>query len=212
MQPADPNLMTHAVEMMKRGVAPDAVWQHLVQLGADADQARALVQQLVALKAQADAQDPKRLLEGAAAMIRQGAPPEVALHHLTSAGIAEEHARPEIDRLLAAHWQRVASMRPCARCATPMVLSESYFDPLGNQVCDGCHRQDEINAGDQRVEDARLEAAGVPMHQIQDNNRLVWCPRCQDHTAVCTAATHVITRGISTAARTYQCTRCGKMM
>lgn len=212
MDPAPPNLANHAVDLMKRGVAPELVVDQLVQLGAHPDQARSVVQQLMLLKQQAEARDPRRLLEDAAAMIRRGAPPDVALQHLMSAGIAEEHARPEIDKLFAAHWQRMASMRPCDRCRTPMVPAESYFDLLGNQVCERCHTQDEISAGDRRVEEARLEAAGVPLHQIQDNNRLVWCPRCQDHTAVCTNATHVIVRGVSTATRTFQCTRCGMTM
>jgi hypothetical protein len=164
------------------------------------------------LKRQAEAFDPQRLLAEAAQRIRDGASADEALHHLTSAGIAEQHARPEIDKLVALQAQRLASMRPCDRCYQPMVPSESYFDPLGNQVCESCHVQDEISAGDRRVDDARLEAAGVPLHQIQDNSRLVWCPRCQDHSAVCTAATHTIVRGWSTAARVFQCTRCGMIV
>ncbi len=212
MQPMDASLTNEAVAMMKRGVAPDAVRARLVELGADPAQAGALVERLVELKRQAEASDPRRLRQEAADMIAQGAPHEAALRHLTAAGIAEVHARPEIDRLFAAHQQRLASMRPCDRCRTPTPPSDSYFDRLGNQVCGRCHAEDEIDASEQRVEDARLEAAGVPLHQIQENNKVVWCPRCQDHSAVLEHATHVIHRGMSSAARTYRCTRCGQLV
>ena len=212
MQPIDANLTNEAVALMKRGLAPDAVWARLVEIGADATGARALVDRLVELKRQAEASDPKRLLQQAAAMIAEGAPAEAALHHLTSAGIAAEHAHPEIDRLFAAHQQRLASMRPCDRCGTRVAPSDTYFDRLGNQVCGRCNAEDEIGASEQRVEDARLEAAGVPLHQIQKNHDVLWCPRCQDHTAVLKQATHVMSQGLSTAMRTYQCTRCGQLV
>jgi DNA-directed RNA polymerase subunit M/transcription elongation factor TFIIS len=146
----------------------------------------------------------------AAAMIAEGAPHEAALHHLTSAGIAAEHARPEIDRLLAAHQQRLASMRPCDRCGTRVAPSDTYFDRLGNQVCGRCNAEDEIGASEQRAEDARLEAAGVPLHEIQKDHAVLWCPRCQDHSAVLQQATHVRAHGLSTATRVYRCTRCGQ--
>jgi hypothetical protein len=210
MNAFDPNFTNQAVALMKQGAPPDAVWHHLVQLGAETNQARALVEQLLELKRQAEACDPHRLRDEAAAMIRDGHPPEAALHHLTSHGIAEMHARPEIDRLVAAHYQRLASMRPCGRCGTPTPAAETFFDPLGNQVCDACHSRDEIAAGDRRVDDARLAAAGVPLHQLQESNRLKWCPRCQDHTALCASATYEIEDGSSTASRTFQCTRCGQ--
>lgn len=221
MQPSEAELTDEAVALMKRGAAPDAVLGHLVQRGADPARAGALVQRLVELKRQAEASshagrpapiDAKRLSQEAAGMIAQGATPQAALSHLTAAGIAEVHARPEIERLYAAHRQRLASMRPCDRCATPVAPSDSYFDRLGNQVCDRCHAEDEIGASEQRAEDARLEAAGVSLLDIQKNNRVVWCPRCQDHSAVLEHATHLMSRGLTASTRTYRCTRCGQLV
>jgi hypothetical protein len=210
MQPFDPNLTQTAVRMMRQGYADEDVIGYLVQLGADAGVARALVDHLIALKRQAEALDPQRLRAEVAAMIAEGADYEDALGHLTSLGIAEQHARPEIDRLFAAHAQRVASMRPCDRCGTPTVPSEFYFDRVGNQVCAGCHAENEVRAAEDRAEDARLEAAGVPLHQIQQTNAVRWCPHCQDYTAELAHASFLISRGVSRAATMHRCTRCGQ--
>lgn len=212
MPPSEADLTNEAVALMKRGAAPDAVCGHLVQRGADPGRARALVERLLELKRQAESADPKRLLQHAAEMIAQGAPPEAALQHLTAAGIAEVHARPEIERLFAAHRQRLASMKPCTRCGTLMAPADAYFDRLGNEVCDRCHAEDEIGASEQRVEDARLAAAGVSPLDIQKNNRVLWCPRCQDHSAVLEHATHLMSQGLTASTRTYRCTRCGELV
>jgi hypothetical protein len=200
-----------AVDMMKQGAPPDAVWHDLVGSGLDGAQATQLVDQLLALKRAADACDPQRLRAEVLEMFWRGAPSEAALHHLLSAGIAEEHARPEVDRLFAEHQRRLATMRPCDRCRKPMDPAQTYFDIVGNQVCRGCHANDQIADGARRVEEARLEAAGVPLRQIQENNTVRFCPRCQDHTAVCRSATHYMYEGLAVASRTFQCTRCGLM-
>lgn len=199
-----------AIAWMKQGHPPEAVHAHLLGLGASDAQARALVEHLLALKRQAEASDPQRLSAEAAAMIAQRAPFEHVLHHLTSRGIAEQHARAEIERLVALHQRSVAAMRACDRCGTPMAPADSYFDRLGNQVCRRCNRQDEVGAAEMRVEEAQLEAAGVSPWQIQENQKIVFCPRCQDHTGVLREATHFVRSGI--ALRTYQCTRCGQML
>jgi hypothetical protein len=207
MQPIDA-LTNEAVALLKRGVDPSAVVHQLMERGADPQSAHALVTRLVQLKQQAEANDPKRLLQQAAAMIAQGASGEQALQVLTSAGIAEVHARPEIEKLLAAHHQRLASLRPCGRCGTLTAPADFYFDRLGNQVCERCNAVGALEATEQRIEDARLEAAGVSPLAIQENNRLQWCPRCQDHSAVLDHATHTMFKGMTNSMRVFRCTRC----
>ncbi len=202
--------MEQAVALIKDGHAPEVVHAQLIARGATNEQARAIISPLLELKRQADAADPKRLSAEAAAMIAQGAPYDHVIFHLTSRGIQEQHARPEVDRLIAAHQRAMANMRTCDRCRAPMAPADSYFDRFGNQVCERCNRQDDLGAAEMRVEAARLEAAGVSAWQVQQNQQVVFCPRCQDLTGVVSQATHFIRSGA--AIRTFQCTRCGQVI
>jgi hypothetical protein len=87
---------------------------------------------------------------------------------------------------------------------------QAYFDDFGNQVCSSCHDGDQIRQGDQRVEDRRLEDAGVSAYAVSQNHAVVWCPRCQDHTGVLRSATHYLGNTNRSDVRHFACTRCGQ--
>src|SRR5688572_943601 len=95
-------LQDEAVAMMKHGSPPGAVYARLVAQGMTDNEARALVDGLVALKQQAAALDPKRLREEAIWMFWNGATADDVVRHFVTVGVAEEHARPEVDRILVA--------------------------------------------------------------------------------------------------------------
>jgi len=133
--------------MLRNGHVPGAVHTYLVRAGAPFDESQALVHELLHLKAQAEARDPARLREEAARMLMQGAPTEYVLQYFASVGIAEEHARPEIERIAEA----VKSMVPCQACQSPMVPRDAFFDAQGNQVCKKCNARNEMGAAQERA-------------------------------------------------------------
>lgn len=133
--------------MLKNGHVPGAVHGYLVRAGAPFEESQALVHELLALKAQAEARDPARLREEAARMLMQGAPHEHVLQYFASVGIAEEHARLEIERIAEA----VKSMVPCQTCGRPVAPREAFFDAQGNQVCKKCNVRNELGAAQERA-------------------------------------------------------------
>jgi hypothetical protein len=155
--PVDAALRDEAVSMMKEHRLPDTVYAHLVSRGVDINEAHALVTELVALKQKADALDPNRLREEAKWMLFRGANVEDAVAHFVRAGIAEEHARPEIVRILAL----VKRLRPCQRCGAPVAPEEMVFDLRGLSVCNRCNLQDEIGRSEQRGIASTLESVGM---------------------------------------------------
>ena len=204
MQSIDPTMSQEAVELLKQGASAATVYERLVARGAAAGEAQAFVQQLLDLKRQAEAADPARLRAEATTMLQQGASPAQVAQHFAARGIPATEA--DIARLAAT----VPRLVPCQRCQQRMDPSQAYFDNFGNQVCSDCHDRDQISAGDQRVEDRRLQDAGVSAHAIQQNHAVVWCPRCRDHTGVLQSATHYLGNTSRADVRHFTCTRCGQ--
>lgn len=114
--------------------------------GADPEEVRAVLTELVELQRQAAAQDPARLRGEAMWMFAQGASVDHVVAHFGSVGVAEAVARPEAERLFAA-FQR---MRPCQRCGRPSPPGELVFDATGFSICGACNLRDEITRSEQR--------------------------------------------------------------
>jgi transposase-like protein len=88
-----------------------------------------------------------------------------------------------------------------------MDRSSSFFDRVGREVCLHCHGQNEMAASWRRAQDAALEARGVSSAALQEDNRVVTCPRCHDLTGVLASAVHG-TGALGFSHRRYRCTRC----
>lgn len=149
-------LRTRAIDLMKAGHSADQVHWMFVNEGQDPNEVRGVLTELVALQHQAAAMDPARLREEAKWMFYRGAAIEDVVAHFVRAGIAEEHARPEADRLRAI----AAKLRPCQRCGTPTPPDAFFMDLSGFQVCRGCNLRDEIGRSEQRGIARDLEAVG----------------------------------------------------
>lgn len=203
MQTIDAAMSQEAVELLKHGSEPAAVYERLVARGATHDDAQGYVHQLLELKQKAEAADPARMRAEAISMLQHGASPAQVAQTFTARGIPVAEA--DIARLAAT----VRPLVPCQRCRQMMDPGQAYFDTMGNQVCSNCHDRDEISAGDQRVEDRRLQDAGVSAHAIQQNHALVWCPRCRDQTGTLQSATHYTGNTSRSDVRHFTCTRCG---
>jgi hypothetical protein len=202
----DPRLTSEAVTMLKQGAAPDDVARRLIAQGAEEEEARAHVAELVRLKREAEALDPNRLRADALAMLDAGAGVAEVVRHFVGAGVAEPHAHAEA--------QRLAALKRCGRCGARMPPGDSYFDRVGNEICRRCNAGEEIAAAERRVVDADLEARGVPAFAIQRDNQVLYCPRCRDLTAVLEHATHFVggDGGYGLATRTFRCTRCRQVV
>ncbi len=202
--------------MMKTGVPPGAVFDRLVASGVDGDEARALVDQLVLFKRQAEALDPARLGHDATWMLWQGAPVEHVVAHFVSAGVAEEPARAEVDRLAA----EVQKMRPCARCRRPVVPAEAFLDTLGQQICRSCNALVEIGNSERRVVEGALEMIGVPAFAIQAAGSVPhayqatpappYCTACGTYSGIHVNAIHPANRAQLHPGWTFVCNRCGR--
>jgi DNA-directed RNA polymerase subunit M/transcription elongation factor TFIIS len=203
MRTIDAAMSHEAVELLKHGSEPAAVYERLMARGAAHDDAQAYVHQLLELKRQAEAADPARMRAEATTMLQRGASPAQVAQTFTARGIPVAEA--DIARLAAT----VRPFVPCQRCRQLMDPGQAYFDNLGNQVCSSCHDRDEISAGDQRVEDRRLQDAGVSAYAVQQNHALVWCPRCKDQTGTLQSATHYLGNSSRSDVRHFSCTRCG---
>jgi Zn finger protein HypA/HybF involved in hydrogenase expression len=204
MQSIDTAMSQEAVALLKQGAPAATVFERLVARGAAPADAQAYVQQLLDLKRQAEASDPARLRAEATSMLQHGASPAQVAQAFTARGIP--CAEADIARIAAT----VRPFVPCQRCRQLMDPGQTYFDQMGNQVCSNCHDRDQISAGDQRVEDRRLEDAGVSAHAVQQNHAIVWCPRCRDHTGVLQSATHFLGNTSRSDVRRFTCTRCGQ--
>ncbi len=145
--PIDAALRGQAIEMLKNGHVPGAVHTYLVRAGAPFEESQAMLHELLHLKAQAEAREPARLREQATWMLFQRAPVSDVLAYFTGLGIAEPHARPEIDRIAAI----VPQMVPCQTCGRPMLPQHAFFDAQGNQVCKTCNVKNELGAAQERA-------------------------------------------------------------
>lgn len=153
----DQALRPRAIELMKAGRPADAIHVQFVNEGADPEEVRAVLTELVALQHEAAARDPVRLRNEAQWMFLRGASTEDVVAHFVRVGIAEEHARPEAARVLAI----VQKMKPCQRCGKPTNAADLVFDLSGFTICKGCHLQDEIGRSEARGMAADLEAVGA---------------------------------------------------
>lgn len=196
--------------MLKQGAHPGTIHQHLVARGMSDADARGVIDELLALKRQAEASDPERLREEAKWMLMQGRTVEQVVQRFAAAGIAEEHARPEAERLLAL----VRRMQPCERCQSPMLVSEAFFDPAGRRVCRTCHGRDEVGASERRALASDLEELGVPavmlspMRGVHGPEASVpVCPRCRVP-GVHPSAVHPEARRQIHPAWSFVCPRC----
>lgn len=149
-------LRTRAIDLMREGHSADALHWMFVSEGQDPDEVRAVLTELVALQHQAAAMDPKRLREEAKWMFYRGASIEDVVAQWVRAGIAEEHARPEAERIRAI----AAKLKPCQRCGAPTPPDAFFMDLSGFQVCRGCNLRDEIGRSEQRGVARDLEAVG----------------------------------------------------
>lgn len=149
-------LRTRAIDLMKNGHSADALHWMFVGEGQDPNEVHAVLSELVALQHQAAAMDPTRLREDAKWMFYRGAPMEDVIAHFVRAGVAEEHARPEAERMQAA----AAKLKPCQRCGTPTPPEAFFMDLSGFNVCRGCNLRDEIGRSEQRGIARDLETVG----------------------------------------------------
>ena len=135
-------LRERAILLMKDGRSPDELRVVFIAEGLNAAEVNAVIAELTAQKRQADALDPKRLRSDARWMFEQDASVDHVVAHFVSLGIAEAHARPEAERLLAAQTPF------CPSCRTPTGVHQASLppdwrarlDPRWPWVCSRCWR------------------------------------------------------------------------
>jgi hypothetical protein len=147
-----------AIDMLKNGRTPEAVHVRLLELGGGGnDEIYAFVSELVRLKNEAAARDPARLREEGKWILLRGGTVEHVIAAFAAVGVAEEHSRPEAEKLLAL----VRTMRPCERCRMPVLPKDVMFDTAGRSICPSCHTRDEIVRSEQRGIVSELESVGM---------------------------------------------------
>jgi hypothetical protein len=213
--------------MLKEGRAPSAVYAHLVQRGAEPNEANACLTELLALKTQAEAANPAKLRAAMARMLFYGATTKDVVAYCASLGVREEHAMPEIERIAAS----VRSMIVCQRCGQPVLPTDAFFDPSGNQICKICHSSHELGEAQRRVVAAELNewnmgiafgVAGVLLHSRQLAVRgfreaaagrpsagPTTCPRCRVSSGVRVEILPPHVRANLHPAVAYACQQCG---
>jgi hypothetical protein len=139
-------LRERAIMLMKDGRSIDELRVVFVAEGASQAEVDAVLAELASLQRKAVALDPARLRAEAQWMFTQNATVEHVVARFVQLGVAEEHARPEAERIFAA----LSSMRPCQRCGTPTPPSTFVFDTNGFSICNGCNLRDEITRSEQR--------------------------------------------------------------
>jgi len=133
MQSIDPTMSQKPSSSSSQGHPRRRCSIRLVTRGAERGEAQAYVQQLLALKSQAEAADPARLRADATSMLQQGSDARPG-RAVTSRRAEIPAAEADIARLAAT----VRRLVPCQRCRQPMDPADTYFDQLGNQVCGNC--------------------------------------------------------------------------
>ncbi|HEY1955268.1 MAG TPA: hypothetical protein VGH28_06640 [Polyangiaceae bacterium] len=150
-------LRERAITLLKDGRTADELRVLFVAEGARPDEVRAVLDELVQLQRRAVALDPARLRGEANWMFARGASVDHVVAHFAQAGVSEEHARPEAERLFA----MFRTMRPCQRCGTPTPPAELVFDLRGLSICSSCNLRDEIHRSEQRAVVSDLESLAV---------------------------------------------------
>ncbi len=215
-------LRARAIELMKQGHAADALHWQFVQEGADPEEVRAVLTELVALQQQAAAMDPARLRGEARWMFTQGATVEHVVAHFVRVGVPEADARREAQRLFEA-FQR---LKPCQRCGMPSEPSDLTFDLSGFTICKACNLQDEINRSEQRGLARELEmiggglggiggavAASVVANAMMDGQHLgtsrPFCGRCRQPSGIHVSQVQPAMRARIDPKAEWVCGQCG---
>lgn len=149
-------LRTRAIELLKQGHHADHVHWRFVNEGESPDEVRAVLTELVALQHQAAAMDPARLRHDATSMFLRGASIDDVVAHFVRVGVAEEHARPEAERIKAS----AAKLRTCPRCGTWSAAADMTMDLTVFMICRGCNLRDDIQRSEQRGIARDLEGVG----------------------------------------------------
>jgi hypothetical protein len=150
--PAPDDIKAEAIAMLKSGRTPADVYAHVVGRGVDATTAKATVDELIALKRQADAQDPQRMRQEAKWMFVNATPVADVVAYFTSNGVPETYAAEEAERILAV----VRTMRPCQGCGAPSESAELTMDAYGRTMCRGCVARGQIVLANNRATVSRL--------------------------------------------------------
>jgi hypothetical protein len=149
-------LRYRAIDLMKQGHTAEAIHQQFVAEGEHPDEVRSVLTELVALQHEAAARDPVRLRGEAKWMFLRGASVDHVVAHFATVGVAEEHARPEAERILV----EVRRMRPCQRCGMAAEPESFVMDLSGFSICSGCNLRDEIGRSEQRGIERDIETIG----------------------------------------------------
>ncbi|HEY2369105.1 MAG TPA: hypothetical protein VGH87_22065 [Polyangiaceae bacterium] len=181
---------------MKDGRSADELRVLFVAEGNDPHEVRAVLAELAALQRQAAytaAIDPNRLRADAQWIFSQGGGIDAIVAHFVQNGIAEIHARPEAERLVAIFQ----TLRPCQRCGTPSPPESFVMDVNGLSICRSCNLRDGINASQSRAIASDLEAIGgfglastvagaiaTAVATPQPVGASPWCATCRAQTGV----------------------------
>jgi len=193
------SLRDRAVLLMKDGRSADELRVLFVAEGNDPHEVQAVLTQLVALQRQAVAEaafaaraatvDPNRLRADAQWIFSQGGNVDAIVAHFVRNGVAEEHARPEAERLMAIF----RTFLPCQRCGTPSPPKSFVMDLNGLSICMGCNLRDGINASNARAVASEMEAvAGSSLAALAIDlaappplgSTSPWCATCRAQTGV----------------------------
>lgn len=139
-------LRARAIELLKQGHHADQIHWQFVNEGESPEEVRAVLTDLVALQHEAAASDPARLRHEATAMFLRGASVDDVVAHFVRVGIAEEHARPEAERIKAA----AAKLKSCPRCGGWSNGADMTMDLTGFSICRDCNLRDDIQRSEQR--------------------------------------------------------------
>lgn len=152
---------------MKDGRSADELRVLFVAEGNDPHEVRAVLAELVALQRQAASEstfaaraavvDPNRLRADAQLIFAQGGGVDAIVAHFVGNGVAEAHARPEAERLVAIF----RTFRPCQRCGTPTPPQSFVMDLNGLSICTSCNLRDEINASQSRAVASEMESIAI---------------------------------------------------
>ncbi len=205
---------TEAVALLKEGRSGEAVYTQMVARGVAPDAAQALVSELLALKQQADARDPKRLRQEGKWMFVRGATVDQVATYFVGLGVEEAYARPEAERLHAI----ALSMRPCRRCGGPTEPSEMTMDLQGNAICKSCHLRDDIVHSEARGVASTFESLGMTPLLVDAVESLATspaaarpvCPACNLASGVHISAYDSDVRLRYSVATRWICGQCGR--
>lgn len=218
-------LRTRAIELLKQGHHADQLHWQFVNEGESPEEVRAVLTELVALQHQAAAMDPARLRHEATNMFLRGATVDDVVAHFVRVGVAEEHARPEAERIKAA----AAKLKSCPRCGTWSNAADMTMDLTGFMICRGCNLRDDIQRSEQRGVARELEGVGgfgigglaiatvatamaanatAAANNVGQTHR-PFCPRCAAPTGIHVSALDAMTRSRIPHDTEWVCRHCG---